>query len=149
MTDLISSGEKENIQDAFEDIHDTFKRPVYVYTNNEGTFVGIGFDDNSAFGDDDGRTTRPNLTKSTIYARIKYLDKPYLATIQDQDIGAQLKVEFPEGTIRLKVARADYETLRKATRLEVDGQAYTLRSEPAKRGPFKNNFFTIYLQRSN
>ena len=73
MGSLISDGDKTAIGNVFNDIHDTFARPVTVFQKKNEIFVATNSTYNALYGRlNNEQTSRPTVTQTTVMARIQY-----------------------------------------------------------------------------
>lgn len=146
--DLLTSTEKTAISAVFDNLHDTFKRSVKVFTKTLASYTGISANHNALFGTNKTQNpTEPAATVTTILARVKFMDKSEVGKIPGLNTGSNLSL--PEGTIRLKVSDDDYALLRKAVKIEYGGLSYVLHSDAGKIGPFDVNYYTLYFSRAD
>lgn len=145
---FLTDAEKTAINSVFDELHDTFKRSITVYRIGKSALVATDASFNGMYEKTLGKQggAKPTYTKTTIYARIKYFSKAELA---GPDLQGQTGVYIPSGTVRLKVTAADYESLKGAEKIEIDGQLYKLLAMPVAVGPFGVNHYAIYLTRSD
>lgn len=144
--DLIPESLKAEIDNVFDDIHDTFKQTVYVYVTQE-TSLPVSADFNPLFGR--GSSTAKSSTdrvevKHEIQARVFYL-----GNAEEREPDSSLNIPDSEGKVRLKVKEADMELVYKASKLEVDGVLYRLFGDPKVAGMFSNKFWVVILERIN
>lgn len=147
MGSLLTDAQKSEIASVFDDIHDTFKRTITIYREGEAVLININDSNNSLYdrGLDSTRTTQ-SLEKYTTSARIKYYGEHGVEELSG-DTGSNL--EFPYGTIRLKIDETAYNLISSAKKIDVDGQLYRLRSGAARTGPFSAEYYVVYLQRGD
>lgn len=145
---LLTDAEKTQINSIFDELHDTFKRTVTVYRIGKTALVATDSSFNGIYEKTLGKqgNSKPAYTTTTISARIKYFSKAELA---GPDLQGQTGIYIPSGTVRLKVTAADYESLKGAEKIEIDGQLYKLLAMPVAIGPFGVNHWAIYLTRSD
>ncbi len=146
--DLLSSSQKQEIKAVFDDLHDTFKKEIIVFTKSVGTYSGQTSGHNYLFDKNTPRVVaEPEYTSSTIYARVKHMDRSEIAKIPG--IQAQTNIQLPEGLIRLKIKNEDYALLSKASKIAYSGLTYTLFSDAGKIGPFDAEYYTMYYKRGD
>jgi hypothetical protein len=146
MSDLLSSAEKTAISAAFDDLHDTFKRTITVFTKTITT--DISNDYNGLWGKDDTPVVRENdVTSSTIEARLKFVDKAEYDKLPMEKSATNLA--FPNGVIRLKIKDENYDLVRNSFKIEFGGLTYRLLSDAGKIGPFDINYYTLYFVRAD
>ena len=86
------------------------------------------------------------MEKFTIQAIVKY-DNWQDERIIDGE--SQMNLSASEGRVRLKVKKEGYEKLKIASRVEVDGNLYTVESDAKHIGPFDSQYYQINLKREN
>jgi hypothetical protein len=148
MGSLISDSDKTNIGNVFNDMHDTFARDVIVFQRENEIFVATNGTYNALYSRlKDQTTKRTKVTKTTVQARIRYQQDQ-----REMDLpGTQAQVNVPmgEGQVRVKIDKAGYDMFKKATNIEIDGDAFRIVSDASKVGPFVVHFYTIYLRRAD
>tara|TARA_R110002020_G_scaffold221622_1_gene429745 strand:- start:124 stop:570 length:447 start_codon:yes stop_codon:yes gene_type:complete len=148
MASFLTDGQKDAIADVFDGMHDTFKRDITIYQQDNVIFVATNDTYNALYQRiGNASTTRTEVTSTTVGARILYVDRQV-----ERDMGelkAQINVPLSEGIVRIKIEKAGYDLFKKATEIEVDGARYTIISDASAIGPFVVKFYTLYLQRAN
>lgn len=146
--DLLSAAEKAAISAAFDDLHDTFKKTIYLFTKVVAQHSTISDNHNYLFGQTKPvSVSEPSYTKTSILARVKHMDRSEIAKIPGAQ--AQTNIQLPEGLLRLKVQDEDYASVRKAAKIDFEGLTYTLFSDAGKIGPFTTNYYTLYFKRGD
>jgi len=143
-TSLLTASEKTVIDAALDDIHETFKRDIYAYVE-ESQSIPSDTNYNPLFGRTAGgghSQTSTVMEKYTISARVSYLDS------MSKELVSLFGLEAKSGRVRIKINSADYETVKKASKVEVDSVLYIVDSDAAIERPFSNNYYTIYLKRA-
>lgn len=148
MSSLISNVDKVNIGKVFDDMHDTFSRGVIVFQKNNDIFVATNGTYNALYSRlQDQSTKRTTVTQTTVQARIRYQQEQRETDIPGTQ--AQVNVPMGEGSVRVKLEKAGYELFKKASNIEIDGDAFRIVSDASKVGPFVVHFYTIYLRRAD
>lgn len=145
MTSLISDAIQNEISGVYTDIHDTFKRDIYLYTPQKIT-IPASSDFNPLYGRSPSTpqvASEVTLIKSTITARVYYPDR---SLEMDQ---AGFNIADSTGRVRLKLLKDDFESLKKATKIEIDDVLFTVAGDPHIEGPFKSAYYMVYLERIN
>ena len=151
MASLLTDAEKIDIQLELDAVRDTFFRDIYVYIKKALDSPNtIPEDFNPLYGATQ-QTTRHNterntLEKFTIQAVVKHNN------LQDEsiiDAQAQMNLTASEGGVRLKVKKEGYEKLKISSRVEVDGDLYTIESDAKHIGPFDSQYYQVNLKREN
>lgn len=144
MASLLDSIQKSSIHDVFDNVHDTFKRDIYIYVTEEETFIDTDGNHNPLYGDSEQRRRTKEAEQYTKGARIKYMGEQ--DRIYGVGVGSQIGISFPNGGIRLKVDEETYNLIKKAKKIRVDDRLCELVSSPSRPGPFNPNYWTIYLK---
>lgn len=148
MGSLLSDNEKTAIGNVFDDMHDTFARAVTVFQKENQLFVATNSTYNALYSRiKDSTTTRTKVTSTTVMARIQYEQNQ--REIDLPGSRAQINVPLGEGVVRVKLEKAGYDLFKKATNIEIDGEAFRIVSDASKVGPFVVKFYTLYLRRAD
>ena len=147
--DLLTPESKQSVQAAFQNIHDTFSRPINIHMLQSGTVAVITDPTyNSLYGQTaNAKHADPILKSYSTNARILYNKDQKLANGSDERSLANLL--WAMGAIRLKIDAAAYQMIKDCKKIEVDGQLCELDSGAARTGPFIADFFTIFLKRAD
>jgi hypothetical protein len=146
--DLFSSSERDEVRSAFDDIHDSFKKAVIVFSKSVTSYSGQNSEHNYLFNRDKPVTvSEPSYSQETIYARVKFMDRHEIAKIPG--LSSQTNINLPEGLLRIKILDSDYNKVRKAAKFAYEGVTYTLFSDPVKIGPFTHDYYACYLKRAD
>jgi len=142
MASFFSDEEKSSIESIFDDLHDTFKRDVYVYTEIilEESFSSSDFNANYNRAKDLSKP-RTTVSKTTVSARVHY------ERWNPDDLLGDTGLPSSENIVRLKVDRSGYELIKNATFVEIDEERYSLISDSQVIDPFTENYYRIYLKR--
>ena len=146
MSSLISEGQKAALQGVMLDLHDTWKLPFQAYKEQKKVILSHNPNYSSAYKNPQGLTNSTPVSK-TIWARLYYVPKGLEVAspnISNQDA---LRLALAEIQLRIKIVKEDYEFLKDAERIEVEGQIYTIHSAERPHGLFNAQFYTIYLKR--
>ena len=151
MSSLLSDSEKEQIQLELDCVRDTFFRDIYLYIKKITESPNeLTADFNPLYGapkqTTSHTTTRNTMEKITIQAIVKYENWQDERVIDGE---SQMNLSASEGRIRLKVKKEGYEKLKIASRVEVDGNLYTVESDAKHIGPFDSQYYQINLKREN
>lgn len=142
MASLLTSGEKSEIRDIFDDLHDTFKQDIYVYVE-EASSVNPSNTYNPLYGrakDQSLGVSDKILQKYTISARVHYFKK------SEEHVLDNIGLPSSANVIRLKVDLAGSDLLKKSSFVEVDGNKCQVISNPEMIGPFGPLYYKIYLK---
>lgn len=144
--DLLTSGQKEEVGNVFEHLHDTFKRPIYSHKDAEITILSEDPNYSSLYGRQINSATRPKtLQKQSFFARILY-QKP---EIKASNLGgdSSLKILLPNADVRLKVDEEAKDYIKDSKRIEINNELYEIVSYPQPLGPFSYNYYIIHLNK--
>ena len=148
MASYLTDAQKASYQEVFKNMHDTFARDISIYKTKTSVFVATNSTYNALYGrlKNKSRTVK-EVEEYTTKARIKYVGNQPEELIGE--LGAQVNVRFPEGTVRLKLDQTGYDMIKTASRIEIDGELFKIVSDPSKAGPFGVLFYVLYLQRND
>ena len=151
MSSLLSDSEKEQIQSELDCVRDTFFRDIYVYIRKAiDSPNSIPSDFNPLYSSNKQTTRhsteRNTLEKHTIQAIVRYNNWQDDRVVDAQ---SQMNLVASEGRIRIKVKKEGYEKLKIASRVEIDGDLYTLESDAKHIGPFDSQYYQVNLKREN
>jgi len=148
MGSLLSDSEKLNIANTFDDMHDTFARDIVVFQQQNEIFVATNSTYNALYQRvKDSATTRTKVTSTTVKARIQYQQQQ--KEIDMPGTKAQVNVPMGEGSVRVKIEKVGYDLFKKATNIEIDGEAFRIVTDASIVGPFVIKFYTLYLRRAD
>ena len=148
MASLLSSEQKNNIANVFDDMHDTFARSITIFQQRNDLFVATNNTYNALYKRLQNSTTkRLQVTQTTVQARILYAQDQ--REIDLPGTRAQVNVPLGEGVVRVKLEQAGYDLFKKAAKIEIDGEAFRIVSDASKVGPFVVKFYTLYLRRAD
>lgn len=143
MASLITDAEKVTIENLFADLHDTFKTTVYAFVE-ESSSVESDVDYNPLYNRTKSQSrVVPDIVKVKypIEARVFYPKLTEEERLQD------VMIPSSNDKCRLKIAKADYEIIKRSSVIEVDGENYKLDSKNNQIGPFTINYVEVMLQR--
>lgn len=142
MAGFISDGQKQNIKDIVEKIHDTFARDIIVY--QEGSKKDSVPIQNYNTYYKRGVSPRPKLTQNSrvIKARVQYKRLSQADFYQES---AQEKISIPEGEIFIIVSLADSAFVKSAKLVELDGKTYSISSPGLAQGMFGPQYYKYSL----
>jgi len=153
VADLISGGDKADMEAAIADIHDTFARPIIIYKNKTEIFVATNPVFESSYNalyqklknPQKNADTKTTVTKTTVNARVQY------RSVQDESdaggTGAQINVQWGSGELRLKLDEEGYKAFKFATKIEIDGVVWRIVTDASRAGLFTPQYYVIYLER--
>ena len=144
MSSLLSDTEKAALQAALTDVHDTFKRDIFVYIKAQKV---ASFSDNPFYGNGNPTSSlesQEEFTKYTHQARVMYEND------QNQELfdgSAQANLPSSEGQVRIKVDSAAHERIKNASKIEIDSTFFVVDSDAKVVGPFDAQYYMYYLKR--
>ena len=141
----ISASQKTFINEAFDNIHETFSRTISIIMNPQMTVISTSPTYNALYdADTNSAVDAPSYTSVThsVKARIKYLS-------QQKDLfsgtDAQQKVLYPAGSVKIKVDATGYSYLKEARKVEFDGRRYGIASDQKSYGMFGPKYYSFIL----
>jgi len=147
MASLISDSEKTTLNNVMDDQADTFSRPVTVIKDPVVTVPTASSSFNSIYGNA-GATTPITYTEqsSTVQVRIQYgsMGEDYFTASKSPN---QIKVDIPEGQVRMKIKASDYSSVSEAKRIKFDNQEFSVYSDFRGHGLFDTQFYTVMLKK--
>jgi hypothetical protein len=147
MGNLISDSDKQALQNAFNDVHDTFARPIYYFKEAKTVVLSTNPSYNPIYQQNSfQKSTVKKVTQSGSFsARIKYDTDKSEGTVSSHEIDSQLKLRVPDGYVRIKVDEDGYNYLKTTKRLDFDGRRFSVESDVRPHGLFKPSFYTFFL----
>jgi len=147
MASLLTSAQKTALQSAFNDLHDTFAREIYIYKEAQTTVISTSPNYNAIYkqNNNQSQTVSRKVVVKTFKARITYDTDRSQSTLTSPEIDSQLKLKMPDGYVRIKVAEDGYNYLKDSKRVEFDGRKFTIESDVRPHGLFKPTFYTFFL----
>ena len=146
MASLLTNAEKTTMNEAMDDLHDTFARDVQIIKEAKKTVTSPNSQFNSVYGTAGSSTSLVYETQSGTYkARVQYLrqDEEYFS---DSQLDSQLKIKIPAGSVRLKVSGDAHDYLKDAKRIQLDERRFTIFSDYRPHGLFDSRYYTYYLK---
>jgi|TARA_R110000824_G_scaffold107299_4_gene253502 hypothetical protein len=146
MASLLTNAEKTTMNEAMDDLHDTFARDVQIIKEAKKTVTSPNSQFNSVYGTAGSSTSLVYETQSGTYkARVQYLrqDEEYFS---DSQLDSQLKIKIPAGSVRLKVSGDAHDYLKDAKRIQLDDRRFTIFSDYTPHGLFDSRYYTYYLK---
>tara|TARA_Y100000114_G_C11760904_1_gene329651 strand:+ start:1365 stop:1841 length:477 start_codon:yes stop_codon:yes gene_type:complete len=149
MAEFLSSSQRAEMAANLLDLHDTFGRDIVVYKEAQKVIMSTDPGYNYLYGNS-GSTT-PNVqnipVRKVFKARIRYDTDRGLEYFGEAD--AQVKVNRPDAssTVRIKLKIEDYNYIKEAKRVELDGRMFHIESDPRPHGLFDvMQFITLFLR---
>lgn len=148
MASYLSNAQKNFINEVIDDVFDTFSREIVVYSNPQETVISTSASYNYFYDKDIPQVETKEFTtvKNTFQAKIKYLDQSK-APLPGGD--TQQKIEYPAGSVKIKVPLAAYAIIKEARRVEFDGRRYAITSDSKPYGMFGPRYYSFILSPIN
>lgn len=154
MADLLTSSQKAKFEGVFDDIHDTFSRTIFVYKIFNKRFVGINMNKDynglydQALNDNESGTAIDGIEQvRKIETKARVLYSSNQKEQEDSSTGQQTSLNFPLGSIRLKLSYEAFELIRDAKEVEVDGELFNLETDASKAGMFSPRYYVVFLKK--
>jgi len=148
MGSLLNNAEKADFQKAFDSLHDTFARDIYIFKEAKKVVISTNSNFNPIYNQNSSSTqTVTNQVQSgTFKARIKYDTNMAEDFMVSDNVDAQLKVKMAQGMVRVKLEKTGYEYIKDAKRIELDGRRFSIESDPRPHGLFAPTYYTFFLK---
>lgn len=143
----LTTVQKDFINSAFDNIHETFARTITVISNPQMTVITTSPTYNYFYDKDNGNSTVEYAeNKQTFKARIKYVSNntEILAGSSAQD-----KLILSAGSVKIKVPEAAFSILKEARKVEFDGRRYSIVSDNKPYGMFGPKYYSFFLSPIN
>jgi hypothetical protein len=144
-TSYLTSLQKRNIADVFDNIASTFSRSIFCFKDGERISLATNSQYNSFYRERSSNTEFSEVSLE-IQARIRYVkaDEELFKFSDGTAGGVQNKIALPAGSVKIKVDRAGYEFIKDAKRLEVDGNRYSVVSNARQIAMFGPDYSPYY-----
>jgi len=144
MADLISDEQKLAYGNVFNDIHDTFARPIIIYKIPIKTVISSNLNYNFAYGNEqEGMDVVYTPVSGIFQARISWLDPSALNGFKE------IKEEIHGNVVKLKVKKDVFDFLDNAQRVEIDGRTVQFFGSSQPHGLFGIDFYNMFYEESN
>jgi hypothetical protein len=141
---LVPDNDQLLYDDVFNDIHDTFSRPILIFKTPTRTVISTNLSYNFIYSDtQDDFDVEYTPVSGIINSRIKWLNPSDLKGQKD------IKEEIHGNIVRLKIKKEDMYFFNEWKRIEIDGRPVQFFGTNQPHGLFDPNFNTIYLEESN
>lgn len=149
MQPFFKDHEKRNIADQLLGLHETFGRDIVVYKEARKVIMSSDPSYNYLYGNSGDQNTSVQYVpvRKVFKVRIKYDNNRDLEYMGEAN--AQLKLSRPstESLVRIKLKIEDYDYIKEAKRIELDGRLFHINSDPKFHGLFDEiQFCTLYLK---
>jgi hypothetical protein len=149
MAEFLSSSQRAEMAANLLDLHDTFGRDIVVYKEAQKVIMSTDPGYNYLYGNA-GKTT-PNVqnvpVRKVFKARIRYDTDRSLEYFGEADAQVKINRPDPNSTVRIKLKIEDYNYIKEAKRIELDGRMFHIESDPRPHGLFDvTQFITLFLR---
>ena len=146
MASLLTAADKTTLNEAMDSLHDTFARDIQIIKEAKKTVATSSAQFNSVYGTAGATTSLIYTPQSGTYkARVQYLrqEEDYFS---DSQLGSQLKIKMPAGSVRIKVSGDAHSYLKDAKPVQFDDRRFTIFSDYRPHGLFDARYYTYYLK---
>jgi|TARA_A200000159_G_C7242955_1_gene305390 hypothetical protein len=146
---LIDSEMRSQIEEALDDVHETFAKEIKIFQRKTETFVATSTSTYNALYNrlKNEQKTLGKVTETSAQARVEYIN-----TTEDSRLSgtsAQTNLILPDGSVRLKIDSDGYQKIKRASKVEIDEKLYELVSDSGFTGPFETKYHVLYLKRKD
>ena len=153
MSDLFTPSEKLELGNNFNDIHDTWGRPITMFRQNEQIVIAESLDNNYIWDTAPNNTTTQTVILSGVFnARVLYGKDQKLEPFKSISLNRsedQILTSVEAGDVRLKLDPTGAAFINSAKRATLDGFIFEITTSPRPHGLFTPQFFTYYLKKIN
>jgi len=149
MAEFLSPSERAKMAANLLNLHDTFGRDIVVYKEAQKVIVSTDPNYNYLYQNSGAKTTSvQNIpVKKVFKARIRYDMDRSLEYFGETDTQVKVNRVDPNSTVRIKLKIEDYDYIKEAKRVELDGRMFHVESDPRPHGLFDTiQFVTLYLR---
>lgn len=144
MADLLSNSQKLAYGNVFNDIHDSFARPIIIFKIPKRTVISSNLSYNFAYDSDQQALDVTYTPVSGIFqARISWQNPSTLNGYKE------IKEEIHGNIVKLKVKKEVFDFLDNAQHVEIDGRSVQFFGSSQPHGLFGIDFYNIYYEESN
>ena len=143
MAGFLSINQKNNIKNIIDRIHDTFAREITVYKFGQKVAIATTTGYNALYKKNpDAQNVEITQISRSVMARIKYEKFDQTNFYQGR---TQEKIVIPEGVVYIKVNEDDYNFIKDAKTVELDGKTYGIKSPGKPEGMFGPQYYQFLL----
>lgn len=149
MTEFLSPSDRASIASNLLDLHDTFGRDIVVYKEAKKVVISTDPSYNHLYGNSGSSTPSIQNTpvRKVFKARIRYDTDRSLEYFGETDAQVKVSRTDPSSTVRIKLKAEDYNYIKEAKRIELDGRMFHVESDPRAHGLFDVvQFYTLFLK---
>lgn len=145
-TSLLTTDQKNSLNNVFNDIHQTFGRPITIYQSATETVLVTNPDNNFLYQQAPMNSLTSSVINSGVYtARILWGKKEDLVPFAGGGL-AQNQIRLQEGHARIKLDPTGAAYIAGAERIVFDSYTMMVDTSPRPHGLFDPNFRTLYLK---
>ena len=146
-TSLLTTDQKNSLNNVFNDIHQTFGRPITIYQSATETVLVTNPDNNFLYQQAPMNSLTSTVIQSGVYlARVLYGKREELVPFAGGGL-SQNQIRLSEGEVRIKLDPTGASYLAGAERVQFDGTTFMVNTDPRPHGLFDPNFKTYYLKK--
>lgn len=143
MASLVSDIDKISYANVFNDIHDTFARPIYIWKSPKKVVLATSVNHNFLYEDQSSLSVDYIPVSGVFNARIEWGDASKLIPNPD------FKPEIRGNVCRIKVKQDAVDFLADAKQIEIDGRKMESVGTSRPHGLFGIDFYTLFFKESN
>jgi hypothetical protein len=142
MASLVSNTEKNIYSKVFDDIHDTFARPVVVWKTPKRVVISSDLNYNFLYNDQESIEVTYIPISGTFQCRIQWQDP------SKTDGWSEIREEVRGNTCRIKAKKDFVDFISDAERIEIDGRTVQTLGTSRPHGLFNIDFYTLFFKES-
>jgi hypothetical protein len=143
MASFLTQDQKADYGNVFNDLHDTFARPIIIYKIPKKVIISSNLEYNFAYQDQEALTAQYIPVSGIFMARVSWQDPSALNGFKD------IKEEIHGNIVKLKVKKDVFDFLDNAQHVEIDGRSVQFFGSTRPHGLFGIDFYTIFYEESN
>jgi hypothetical protein len=145
-TSYLTTLQKRNIANVFDNIAKTFERTIYGFKDGERISLASNPQFNAFYRQQSSNTEFSEVSME-IQARIRYVksdEELFVFKGGSSNSDNQDKIALPAGSVKIKVNREGYEFIRDARRIELDGNRFSIVSNARQIAMFGPDYSPYY-----
>jgi hypothetical protein len=142
MPSLVSNTEKLLLANEFNDLHDTFSRPVTVYKTPERVVISTDSNYNFLYNDQESIEVTYVPVSGQFDCRIEWQDPSKLMG------WPEIREEIRGNLCRVKAKKDFVDFISDAEKIEIDGRPVQSMGTNRPHGLFNINFYTLFFKES-
>lgn len=151
--DLFSASEKLSLSNTFNDLHDTFSRPIFMYKKANEVVIYNNPEHNFLWNDaPSNSTTETTVESGSFPARILYgrdQKRENFGANTNNNAEGQNQSTLEMGMVRIKLDPTGAAFLGDAERVKFDNEIFEVITSARPHGLFTTQFYTYYLKKLN